>query len=106
MNSAMPTPTGATKVALLFSTASMKIAKTSSAVRNISMKTPRAMDVPPPSPVCTAMGPGKRPETTAEAAMAPSIWAMKMMRPRSQGRASIKQSPSVTCGKVSCPSSR
>lgn len=40
MNRESPIPTGATKVALLFSAASIKMVKTNIVVKNISMKTP------------------------------------------------------------------
>jgi len=56
---------GAMNVPLCFSVVSIKIVKTSSAVRNISMNRPWVIDVPPPRVVCTFRGPGKRAETMA-----------------------------------------
>lgn len=73
MNRARPIPIGAINVPLCFSAASMKIVKTNSAVRNISIKRPRTIDVPPPKLVVKVMGPGKRAETIAAAAMPPII---------------------------------
>lgn len=72
-------PTGAMKVALCFSAANMKMVKTSSAVKNISMNRPRTMEVSTreagveDKPVVTFKGPGKRHETIPAAAIAPSI---------------------------------
>lgn len=51
--SARPMPMGARNVALCFSAASMKITKTSSAVRNISRNRPWAVLVLPPRVVET-----------------------------------------------------
>lgn len=91
-------PTGAMKVALCFSAASMKIVNTSCTVRNISMNNPWARLVFPPKVVCTVNGPGSRAETTAAAHMAPSIWVTNKSPPRSHVRAPIKHMPSVTAG--------
>ena len=52
-----PIPTGAMKFPWCFSAASMNIVNTSCAVRIISMMTPWAMVVPPPSVVETASSP-------------------------------------------------
>ncbi|KAB8338840.1 hypothetical protein FH972_021784 [Carpinus fangiana] len=90
---------GAMKVALCFSAAIMKMANTSSAVKNISMKRPRTIEVPPPSAVSTAISPGKRAETTPADAMAPVICARTMTAPRIQGTAPIRHMPSVTYGR-------
>lgn len=53
MNRARPMPTGAMKVALCFSFASMNMVKTSSPVKNASIKRPRAVEVPSESVVRT-----------------------------------------------------
>jgi hypothetical protein len=45
-NRAKPIPTGATNVALCFSTASIRIVNTTIVVKNISMNMPWVMDVP------------------------------------------------------------
>lgn len=68
-------PMGARKVARCFSAASMKMAKMSSAVQIASMNTPRVTDTLSANAVRTANGPGSRPDTTAAAAIAPTIWA-------------------------------
>lgn len=77
MSSAMkrdsPMPTGAMNVPLCFSAASMKMVKTSRAVRNISMKSPWTTLVPPPRPVRTVKGPGRRADKIAAAVIPPSI---------------------------------
>lgn len=73
INSASPMPTGARNVLFCFSAASIKTVKTSRAVKNISMNTPCAIDVPPPSCVRTLSGPGNNAETTAAAVIPPSI---------------------------------
>lgn len=82
MNNDNPIPTGAMKVPLCFSAASMKIVKTSSAVRNISMKRPCVTDVPPDRLVRTVKGPGKSADTMAAAVMPPRIWETARKRPR------------------------
>jgi len=56
--------------------------KTSSAVRNISMKRPWAVVVPPVSVVFTFSGPGNSPDTTAAAHIPLMNWAMKTTRAR------------------------
>lgn len=58
---------GAIKVALLFSAANINTVKTSSAVKNISMKTPWAMDVPCVRVVVNAGVPGNMHRTRAAA---------------------------------------
>lgn len=58
---------GAMKVALLFSAANINTVKTSSAVKNISMKTPWAMDVPWVKVVANAGVPGNMHRTRAAA---------------------------------------
>lgn len=58
---------GAMKVALLFSAANINTVKTSSAVKNISMKTPWAMDVPLVKVVVNAGFPGNMHRTRAAA---------------------------------------
>ena len=82
MNSERPIPTGAMNVPLCFSAANMKIVKTSSAVKNISMKRPCEIDVPPARLVLTVRGPGKSAETVAAAVMPPKIWEMARNSPR------------------------
>jgi hypothetical protein len=72
MKRARPMPTGARNVALCFSAASMKMTKTSSAVRNISIKTPWVIVVWPVRVVFTFKGPGKSAETMP-AAQIPAI---------------------------------
>lgn len=103
MKRARPMPTGAMKVALCFSAANMKMVKTSSAVRNISMKRPRAMEHGGlvERVVRTARGPGKRADTMPAAAMPPSIWATKTTIPLIQEIAPMRHMPRVTCGGVS-----
>ena len=58
---------GAMKVALDFSAANISTVKTSSAVKNISMKTPWAMDVPLVRVVVNAGFPGNMHRTKADA---------------------------------------
>ena len=58
---------GAMKVALLFSAANINTVKTSSAVKNISMKTPWAMEVPFVKVVVNAGLPGNMHRTRAAA---------------------------------------
>lgn len=89
-------PTGARNVLLCFSAASMKMVKTSMAVKNISMKRPRTTDVSL-SVVRTFIEFGKRAETMPEAAMAPTICVMKIRLPRIQPMAPIRHMPKVTC---------
>ena len=60
MNKAKPMPTGAMKVALCFSFASMKIVNTSSAVSIASIKTPWTADEEVDSEVRTLNSVGKR----------------------------------------------
>lgn len=54
-------------MALLFSAANISTVKTSSAVKNISMKTPWAIDVPLVKVVVNAGGPGNMHRTRAAA---------------------------------------
>ena len=103
MKSDSPMPTGATKVALLFSAASMKIVNTSIVVKNISMKTPCAMDVPAPKDVRTLSWPGYKTSTIPAAAMPPMIWEMKIRPPRTHGIAPTRHMPKVTAGLKSPP---
>lgn len=81
---------GARKVALCFSAASMKMVMISRDVRNISMKTPCAMDTPWPRVVETFRSPGNMAETTAAAHMPASICAMKQRIARTVVRAPIR----------------
>lgn len=94
-------PTGAMNVPLCFSAASMKMTKISSAVRNISMKSPRATDVPAPRVVRTFRTPGTRDDTTAALVMPPTIWAETTTAPRVHGTAPTRHKPNVTCNTVS-----
>ncbi len=103
INSDNPIPTGATKVALLFSAASMKMVKTNIVVKNISIKTPCAFDVPAPNDVRTLNGPGYKPSTTPAAAIPPMIWEIKIRPPRTQGIAPTRHMPKVTAGLKSPP---
>jgi hypothetical protein len=87
---------GARKVDLCFSAASMKIQKMSWAVRNISMNTPRVIEVPAPRLVRTERGPGKVAETIPAAAMAPHSCAAMRRAALSQGTAPISAIAKVT----------
>jgi len=91
-----PMPTGARKVPLCFSAASMKMQKTSSAVKNISMNSPCTMLEPPPRVVDTFSGPGKSAETTAAEAIEPKICDINTRPPRVQLTAPIRHMPRVT----------
>jgi hypothetical protein len=73
--------------------------KISSAVRNISMKRPRITDVCGVvlNVVRTASGPGKRADTIAAAAIAPTICASITRKPLSQPTAPMRHKPTVTC---------
>lgn len=85
MKSANPMPTGARKVALCFSAASMKMVNINMAVRNISIKTPRVTDVYGFKVVRTASGPGNTACTAAAAAIPATIWVMIRSRAFSHG---------------------
>lgn len=61
MNSDRPIPRGAMNVPLCFSAANMKIVKTNCIVKNISMNSPWATVVGPPSVVATLKPPGWMP---------------------------------------------
>lgn len=91
-------PTGAMKVALCFSFASINIVKTSSAVRIASMNIPCTILVPPASVVLTFNGVGKRTKTIADAAMEPRICAQKRQTARTTGMAPTRTMPRVTAG--------
>jgi hypothetical protein len=60
------------------------------------MKTARSRLVPGLTLVRTRSGPGKRPDTTAAAAIAPTIWVIATSAPRIQGTAPMRHKPSVT----------
>lgn len=90
-------PTGAMKVDLCFSTASMRMTKTSSAVKKNSINKPCAVLVPPPSVVVTVIGPGKSADTTPAAAMPPTSCVANMRHARSQSRPPTRKSARVTC---------
>jgi hypothetical protein len=96
MNNESPMPIGAINVPLCFSAANMKMVKTSSAVRNISMKRPCVTEVPPPRFVRTVKGPGNKAEQIAAAVIPPSTCATNKKRPRKYGSAPTRHIPSVT----------
>ena len=73
MNSERPIPIGARNVPLCFSAASMRIVKMSKAVQNISINRPRGMETPAARVVRTLRSPGNSVDTTAEAAIPPTI---------------------------------
>jgi hypothetical protein len=81
---------GARKVALCFSAASMKMVMMSIEVRNISMKTPWAMDTSSPKVVETFNSPGNMAETTPAAQIPASICEIKHRTARVVVRAPIK----------------
>ena len=81
---------------LCFSAASMKMVKTRREVRNISRKTPCAIEVPEPSVVLTFRGPGRMADTTPAAAIPASICERKQRMARVEVRAPISQRPRVT----------
>ena len=84
-------------MSLDFSAASMRMMKISSAVRNISIKTPWAIEVPGDKVVLTiAISPGNMQETSAAATIAPRIWAGKRNNPRIHGSLPAVHKPSVT----------
>lgn len=84
----------------------MKMAKTRRAVRNISIKRPRAIEVLSPRVVETFMGPGNRADTTPAEAIDPSICEMKTRSPLNQPTAPMRHMPRVTLRQVSLISSR
>lgn len=92
----LPIPTGAMKVALCFSFASMRIVKTSSAVKNASMKRPFGILRPSDSVVRTFAGAGKSPIIKPEAAMLPAIWAKKRNKARTNVIAPVNSKANVT----------
>jgi hypothetical protein len=89
-------PTGAIKVDFVFSAANISTVITSWDVRNISMKTPWAMDVPFVRVVRALRGPGKMSRTTPPATMLAISWVGMKNRPRSQGSWPAAHMPSVT----------
>lgn len=89
-------PTGAMNVALCFSFASMRIVKTSSAVRKASMKRPFGILRPLLRVVRTFAAAGNRPMIRPEAAMLPTICAKKRNNARTNPIAPVNQSASVT----------
>lgn len=97
-NSASPMPIGAMNVSLLFSAASISTTKTSSAVMNISMKTPCATLVIGDRDVFVALiSPGTMAFAIAAAHMAARSCAGKRQRPRMGGSAPARTRPNVTC---------
>jgi hypothetical protein len=75
----------------------MKMVKTRRAVRNISRKTPLAIDVPGLSVVETFNGPGSRAEMTAALHILARIWERKQRSARVAVREPTSQTPKVTC---------
>ena len=73
MNRDKPMPMGARKVPSCFSAASMKIVKVNCAVKSISITTPCAGVVPPPSVIPTLRPPWKSPYTIYEAMIVPTV---------------------------------
>ena len=96
MNNARPIPTGARYVLRCFSAANMKMVKTSSAVKNISMKRACVVVVPAALLVPTFIGPGNKHDTTAAADMHANSWAMNNKIPRTIGVAPTRTIPRVT----------
>lgn len=105
MNKARPIPIGAMKVDLCFSAANMKMQKMSIAVKNISMKTPRLIEVPGLRRVRTASGPGKVADTTPAADMAPNNCARMSSAAVSHGRAPMRAIATVTFTNLSVQNS-
>lgn len=98
MNNASPMPIGARKVSLDFSTASIRITKTSCAVRNISMKRPWATDVADDRMVVTfTIGPGNMASTSPAATMEASSWAGIRNAVRSHDSWPLRLNPNETC---------
>jgi hypothetical protein len=106
MKSDSPIPMGAMKVPLCFSVANIKIVNTNWALKNISMKRPCTVEVPPANPVLNVTGPGKRAETMAADAMPPRICDTKSQSPLHQGTAPTMHIPNVTAGLKSPPEIR
>jgi hypothetical protein len=73
MKTEIPMPTGARKVARCFSTARKYTVNTNCAVRNISKNNPWATLISCPRLLVTWRGPGRRPSTTAAAAIPATI---------------------------------
>ena len=96
-----PIPTGAMKFPWCFSAASMNIVKTSWAVRIISIITPWALVVPPPSVVETASLPWNKACTIYAATMPATIWMTKRRTPRTIEMAPMRTMPTVTCFRIS-----
>jgi len=100
-NSARPIPTGAMNVALLFSAANIRTVKTSSAVRNISIKTPCAVVTFGVKEVSIDSGPGNMADTSPAATIPPIICAGNNRAPRRAGRVPVITIPRVTCSLLS-----
>lgn len=98
--SASPIPTGAMKLPVCFSAASMKMVKTRDMVKSISMITPCAIDVVALSSVLTFRPPVNSPLTIAAAAMAATICVTKRSAARTMSMAPIRYIPTVTAGSV------
>ena len=97
MKRAMPIPIGASHVDFDFIAASMMTVMTNIVVVNISMKSPRTTEVPPPRRTWTGDGPGRRADETPAAAMPPRICAEAITRQRIAGTAPTSHRVKVTC---------
>lgn len=97
-------PIDAKYVERCFSTASMRMTKTSCAVKKTSMKRPRVMLVPPPRTVSTSTGPGYIAATAPAAAIPATSWAGMTRTLRSVDMPPQSQSASVTCPNRQLPS--
>ena len=95
-----PIPIGAINVAFDFSAARNSTVRTSSAVKNISIKSPCAIDVPPVNLVWTDRVPGNMHKTSAAATIPPSICGGNKSAPRIGGSAPARTKPSVTLIKL------
>lgn len=90
-------PTGAMKVDLCFSIASIRIVNTSSEVIKASMKTPCASEVPSERVVRTFNGVGNIARTRAEAVMLPTICERNRQIARVAPTAPVAHNAKVTC---------
>ena len=88
---------GAMNEVRLFSTASMMIVMTSSAVRMTSRNKPWTGSVPDDREFSAWSFPGSSAETTPAAVIAPKNWTGITHRSRTQSKAPAIQSPMATC---------
>lgn len=93
---ARPIPTGARYVDLCLTTASIMMTSTNCAVRNISMKRPCEIDVPPLRRVLQFSGPGNKALTTPAEAIPATSWAGNTISPRRAGMPPVRQRARVT----------